>query len=105
MDMKLNLPETDEEIDEFIRAVDAGEIECPTAPNAKLLARLCRLYDRVEKLEDMLRSAHAIAERKGEGTAWVRFAARIKALEIGSVTPRTFRILGDDDPEILGQND
>jgi len=55
-------------------------------------------------LVDLLRSARAIAERKGEGTAWSRFDAAIAKAGIGSVTPRTFRILGDDDPEILGQN-
>lgn len=55
-------------------------------------------------LEDLLISAHAIALRRGEGTAWRRFAAQLKANGIGSVTPKTFRILGDDDPENLPQN-
>lgn len=55
-----------------------------------------------EALADLLRSARAIAERKGEGTAWGRFDAAIAKVGIGNVTPRTFRILGDDDPEAQG---
>lgn len=47
----MKLPETDEEITELIRAVDAGEVECPPAPNAKLLARLCVQKTQIEKLE------------------------------------------------------
>jgi hypothetical protein len=55
-------------------------------------------------LVNLLQSARAIAQRKGEGTAWKRFDAAIAEEGIGSVTPRTFRILGDDDPELLGEN-
>ena len=55
-------------------------------------------------LVELLQSARAIAQRKGEGTAWKRFDAAIAKEGIGSVTPRTFRILGDDDPELLGEN-
>lgn len=47
-------------------------------------------------LEDMLRSAHCIAVRRGEGTAWERFAASIARLGIGSVTARTYRVLESD---------
>lgn len=43
-------------------------------------------------LEDLLRSARNIAERRGEQTAWERFSARI-----GSVTPKVFRILRSDE--------
>ena len=54
-------------------------------------------------LVDLIRSARAIAQRKGEGTAWGRFDAALAKTGIGSVTPKTFRILGDDDPELLSQ--
>lgn len=51
------------------------------------------------ELEDALRSARAIAQRNGEGTHWRRFAARINELGIGSVTPKTFRVLPVDAEE------
>lgn len=49
------------------------------------------------ELEDVLRSAHAIAARNGEDTAWERFAARIQEMGIGSITPRVFKVLRDHD--------
>lgn len=52
--------------------------------------------DRERDLEDLLRAAHCIALRKGEGTAWERFAASIKEMGIGSVTARTYRVLPDE---------
>jgi len=55
-------------------------------------------------LVDLIRSARAIAQRKGDGTAWGRFDAALAKTGIGSVTPKTFRILSDDDPELLGEN-
>lgn len=48
------------------------------------------------ELEDLLISAHAIAKRKGEGTAWERFSERLRKAGIGSVTPRTFKVLSSD---------
>ena len=54
---------------------------------------------REAELEDLLRSAHCIALRKGQGTAWERFAASISKLGIGSITARTYRILPDDPAE------
>ena len=48
------------------------------------------------ELEDLLTSAHAIATRKGEGTAWVRFSERLLDAGIGSITPKTFRVLPSD---------
>ena len=47
----MKLPETDEETTEFIRAVEAGEIECPPAPNARLLARLCSQSSQLKRLK------------------------------------------------------
>lgn len=46
---------------------------------------------RIEELEDVLRSAHCIAERRGFDTAWNLFAARIAGLGIGSVTAKVFK--------------
>lgn len=51
-----------------------------------------------DKCRELLSSARAIAERKGAGTAWERFAASIAALGISGVTPRTYRVLPDDEP-------
>jgi len=51
------------------------------------------------ELEDVLRSARAICQRKGEGTAWERFDERIAGIGIGSVTAKTFRILDSDTSE------
>lgn len=48
------------------------------------------------ELEDLLRSAHAIAARKGADTAWDRFAASVGALGIGSVTVRVYTVLPSD---------
>jgi len=50
---------------------------------------------RIEELEDVLRSAHCIAERRGYETAWEVFASRIAGLGIGSVTPRVFKVSRD----------
>lgn len=49
------------------------------------------------QLTELLRSAHAIAERRGADTAWQRFATSIQALGIGSVTARTYRVLPSDE--------
>lgn len=48
------------------------------------------------QLEELLRSAHAIAARHGKDTAWDRFAASCAAAGIGSVTARVYKILPDD---------
>ena len=48
-------------------------------------------------VRDLLRSAHAIAERKGERTAWDRFAASCLKLGVGAVTARTYKILPSDE--------
>jgi hypothetical protein len=51
---------------------------------------------RDQELQDLLRSACAIAERHGAGTAWDRFAASIHAAGLNGVTARTYRILPSD---------
>ncbi len=48
--------------------------------------------ERELELEDLLTSAHAIAKRKGEGTAWDRFSERLTQAGIGSVTPKVFKL-------------
>ena len=51
---------------------------------------------REAELEDLLRSACAIAERQGAGTAWERFSASALALGVNGVTARTYRVLPSD---------
>ncbi len=48
------------------------------------------------ELEELLRSAHAIASRKGVGTAWERFAESVAKAGIGNITARTYRTLESD---------
>ena len=48
------------------------------------------------ELEDLLRSACAIAERKGAGTAWDRFTASAAKLGLNGITARTYRVLPSD---------
>lgn len=47
-------------------------------------------------LEELVRSACAIAERQGAGTAWNRFIASAKSFGLNGVTARTYRILPSD---------
>ncbi len=51
---------------------------------------------RERQLEELLRSACAIAERRGEGTAWERFAASVHAAGLNGITARTYRVLPSD---------
>lgn len=55
-----------------------------------------RLRQREFILTDLLRSARCIAERRGENVAWERFSESIGKEGIGSVTPRTYKILPSD---------
>lgn len=57
--------------------------------------------DRNTDMEELLRSAHAIAIREGRDTAWARFAASIAKLGIGSITARTYRVLPSDEPAVF----
>lgn len=54
-------------------------------------------FDRVEEMENLLRSACAIAERKGKDTAWKRFIHSISMVNLNSVTPRTYKTLPSDE--------
>lgn len=61
---------------------------------AKLAAS--QTEQRTRELEDLLRSACAIADRSGQGTAWNRFGASVRALGLNGVTARTYRVLPSD---------
>jgi hypothetical protein len=52
--------------------------------------------ERVTAMEDLLRSACAIADRRGEGTAWDRFSASVRKLGLNGITARTYRVLPSD---------
>lgn len=47
-------------------------------------------------LEELLRSACAIANRQGAATAWERFLESAKQLGINGITARTYRVLPSD---------
>lgn len=75
--------------------------ECGNTIEPRLIEKICAAMSktaREEQLEDLLCSAHCIAARRGEGTAWERFAASISKHGIGSVTARVYRVLPDDAP-------
>ena len=48
------------------------------------------------KLEGLLESARAIANRRGEDTAWERFDASIAEAGISRITARTYKVLPSD---------
>jgi len=48
------------------------------------------------ELEDLLTSAHCIAKRHGEETAWERFSERLQKAGIGSITAKVFKVLPSD---------
>jgi hypothetical protein len=52
--------------------------------------------EREKAMEELLRSACAIADRKGESTAWERFANSVRELGLNGVTARTYRVLPSD---------
>lgn len=49
------------------------------------------------EMEELLRSACAIAERNGHGTHWKRFIASINKLGLNGITARTYRVLASDE--------
>ena len=51
---------------------------------------------REEELENLLRSACAIADRKGTDTAWERFGNSIRKVGLNGITARTYRVLPSD---------
>lgn len=51
---------------------------------------------REEEMKQLLHSACAIAERRGEDVNWDRFIASIRKLGINGITPRAYRVLKSD---------
>ena len=78
--------------------------ECADA--LRMLADMSRKAERIgvpqtktpreAALEELLRSACAIAARHGAGTAWDRFSASAWELGINGITARTYRVLPSD---------
>jgi DNA-directed RNA polymerase subunit RPC12/RpoP len=66
------------------------------ASKEEVVARRISCAVRIEELEDLLSSAYAIAERKGRGTAWERYAKQLALAGISPVTAKTFRVLPSD---------
>lgn len=87
LDMALRTPGINRH-DDVLRAAAAyqAHIEGAAAPSA-----------REQAMEELLRSACAIAERKGAETAWERFVNSIRELGLNGVTARTYRILPSDE--------
>lgn len=52
--------------------------------------------EREKEMEELLRSACAIADRNGENTAWERFGNGIRKVGLNGVTARTYRVLKSD---------
>lgn len=53
--------------------------------------------NREMELEELIRSACAIAERKGESTHWGRFISSVNRAGLNGVTARTYRMLEGDE--------
>ena len=62
-------------------------------------ARVPVLMGRIQELEELLRSARCIAQRRGQDTAWERFDVAISALGIGSITARVYKVLPSDNED------
>lgn len=52
--------------------------------------------EREKEMEELLRSACAIADRNGENTAWERFGNGIRKVGLNGITARTYRVLPSD---------
>ena len=70
--------------------------ECADALQSLRNARPSAVSPREQEMAELLRSACAIAERQGEGTAWDRFAESIRKLGLNGITARTYRVLPSD---------
>lgn len=56
-------------------------------------ALVSEAIEEAEKCRDLLISVRSICARKGEDTNWEALDEKIAALGIGSITPRTFRLV------------
>lgn len=75
------------ELSQVATAKTARELELERQLDASQSVR-----KRVAVLEDLLTSAHAIAQRGGYRTSWTDFANRLAEFGIGSTTAKTFRM-------------
>ena len=55
--------------------------------------------ERMTELEELVRSACAIADREGANTAWDRYKASAAKLHLNGITARVYQVLPDDDEE------
>jgi hypothetical protein len=66
------------------------------------------LVHAVEEAVELLCSAHAIASRKGAQTNWPAFMANaekcLARFGRSTATPRTYRLVGDNDPSRPSEN-
>ncbi len=96
------LTEEIESADNLLRHLGLDPERCRTEGGSLNVSRIKTLLAdaaptaRESAMEELLRSAAAIAQRHGAGTAWDRFGASIKALGIGAITARTYRLLPSD---------
>ena len=96
------LTEEIESADNLLRHLGLDPERCRTEGGSLNVSRIKTLLAdaaptaRESAKEELLRSAAAIAQRHGAGTAWDRFGASIKALGIGAITARTYRLLPSD---------
>lgn len=96
------LTEEIESADNLLRHLGLDPERCRTVGGSLNVSRIKTLLAdaaptaRESAMEELLRSAAAIAQRHGAGTAWDRFGASIKALGIGAITARTYRLLPSD---------
>ena len=96
------LTEEIESADKLLRHLGLDPERCRTEGGSLNVSRIKTLLAdaaptaRESAMEELLRSAAAIAQRHGAGTAWDRFGASIKALGIGAITARTYRLLPSD---------
>ena len=77
-------------------------LHCGERIDPPTIERICEEMAKTPRerdLEDLLRSACAIADRRGAGTAWDRFLASCLRFGINGITARTYRVLPDDKPE------
>ena len=70
------------------------------ADSGAVVERRIRCAEIIEDFGSLLSSAYAIAERKGRGTAWERYAKQLALAGISPITAKTFRVLpGDSEPD------
>ncbi len=74
-------------------------LQCGERIDLPVIERVCAEMAKTPRerdLEELVRSACAIADRKGEGTAWDRFLASAARFGLNGVTARTYRVLPDE---------